>query len=419
MGIEGCGRFTRPPEDLVVATPWDGPTAERFASGSELGADPSNQTRLHWRRVDLGPNLERRLERLDPDLLIGFPAEILDRLASENQLEAAEGRSSSWSVVRKSHLGILGRTGEHPSNAMPEISSWRDLAKPEFRGKISLVDPRTDMLTFNLYIHFLSQSWFTSYADLVRMFANARSIGWGEHSALADLDRGGSRFAFGDAASAKRFPYASFLPITGIDWIEGAAVYRGSKRREAAARAMRSFEINEGNGYSSLANLGGSRVRNLVVDLFGATLVDAQSELSLAWDGLLAAGRAERMEAFLVEPPPWPPASIVLLSRSSGPGGGSMLETLVGQLTNRPPAGAGWSSRPQWNQNPSTPRLSRNSPESTKARSALRLNFAAGSERSGPPGLGNVIVGSKGRRPPRLLSTPNTWKRCYLDSGNV
>jgi hypothetical protein len=65
-----------------------------------------------------------------------------------------------------------------------------------------------------------------------------------------------------------------------------------------------------------------------VADLLGATLVDAQDELWTAWRALEGVADRERALAWLVEPPPWPPASV---SRYLGQGGEramALIETL-------------------------------------------------------------------------------------------
>ena len=70
----------------------------------------------------------------------------------------------------------------------------------------------------------------------------------------------------------------------------------------------------------------------------GPTLVDAQDELWAAWGRLEAAGRPERAERWMTEPPPWPPASIARMLQR-GEEGGTLLETLTGVLRTLEDAG--------------------------------------------------------------------------------
>ncbi len=70
---------------------------------------------------------------------------------------------------------------------------------------------------------------------------------------------------------------------------------------------------------------------DLLADLLGATLVDAQDELRVAWTRLETSGHPARAERWMVEPPPWPPASVALLT-ARGPEGLALLETLLAQV---------------------------------------------------------------------------------------
>ncbi len=69
----------------------------------------------------------------------------------------------------------------------------------------------------------------------------------------------------------------------------------------------------------------------LLADLLGATLVDARDERLSAWNALESANHPAKAEADLVEPPPWPPASVEKLLLTD-PHAMPMLETLAAQL---------------------------------------------------------------------------------------
>jgi hypothetical protein len=78
---------------------------------------------------------------------------------------------------------------------------------------------------------------------------------------------------------------------------------------------------------------GNTAADELLADLLGATLVDAQDELWGAGEALARAGQPAQLEQFLAEPPPWPPASVEELVRK---GSEDLLETLAGQIAPDP-----------------------------------------------------------------------------------
>ena len=70
---------------------------------------------------------------------------------------------------------------------------------------------------------------------------------------------------------------------------------------------------------------------DLLADLLGATLIDARDELKAAHEALERAGRPEKAERWMTEPPPWPPASVAkILGRESN--AMPLVETLAAQL---------------------------------------------------------------------------------------
>jgi hypothetical protein len=116
---------------------------------------------------------------------------------------------------------------------------------------------------------------------------------------------------------------------------------------EAAARAPR--VAWHGEGVSGGASQEG--VDALVADLLGATLVDAQDELWLAWSALERAGFPESVHERFTEPPPWPPASIEKYLKRKGESSMSLIETLAAELAPTPSVRAwlvrSWLSPPR------------------------------------------------------------------------
>ena len=76
---------------------------------------------------------------------------------------------------------------------------------------------------------------------------------------------------------------------------------------------------------------------DLLGDLLGATLVDAQAELATACKAVDGGGPAAAQGlAWLSEPPPWPPASVAKLLARGGDRALAMVQDLAGQIAPDP-----------------------------------------------------------------------------------
>jgi hypothetical protein len=112
------------------------------------------------------------------------------------------------------------------------------------------------------------------------------------------------------------------------------------KWREGYARLVRiaghegRLPRRAGTGQAGVPSAAGTDL--LVADLLGATLVDAQDELWLAWASLERAGVPEQGVQWLTEPPPWPPASVAKYLRRDGERAMSLTETLAAELAPEP-----------------------------------------------------------------------------------
>ncbi len=95
---------------------------------------------------------------------------------------------------------------------------------------------------------------------------------------------------------------------------------------------------------TSLAAAERGSVSVLVADLLGSTMVDAQDELWTAWRALETLSDRDKAMAWLVEPPPWPPASIAKLLDRDNEAGMALIETLAALVAPEPPARA-WLER--------------------------------------------------------------------------
>ncbi len=79
---------------------------------------------------------------------------------------------------------------------------------------------------------------------------------------------------------------------------------------------------------------------SLIADLLGSTLVDAQDELWTAMRAIEAVPDHEKATEWLLEPPPWPPASVAKYLRREGEHAMALIETLAAELAPEPPARA-------------------------------------------------------------------------------
>ena len=184
-------------------------------------------------------------------------------------------------------------------------------------------DPRVDGPSLAWAVKVLEQRpWREGYATLVKLAAHERRIG-------------------GRATAGRRPPHHD----AGLDEVdfsprECAAILR-STRDPADAREFVRFliETREMEAAPTPSGDGSARdrdVESLVGDLLGATLVDAQDELWAAWRALEEAGSPEPAHKWLIEPPPWPPASIEKYLKREGERAMSLIETLAGELSPRP-----------------------------------------------------------------------------------
>jgi len=117
--------------------------------------------------------------------------------------------------------------------------------------------------------------------------------------------------------------------------VEGTAIV-ASTSNEPRARIFLQF-LAERHGAKPLPAEAAldPTVRELLGDLLGSTMVDAQDELLAAWEALGGVDSAPPSPAlsWMIEPPPWPPASVHKLLLVGGDRGLGMAQDLAGQLT--------------------------------------------------------------------------------------
>lgn len=306
--------------DLVVATDWS--IAECRALAMRLAP-----LRIGWVRAAGGadPTQLVATSGIGPgriDAILGGPADVYAVLEAAGRLEPGA------IVARRSLLGFARRPEPEPG----VVTGWDELGTADWQDAVALGDPRDDAATLGgARAHLESFDWSDGYADLVRAAGRALPIGRGAEAALAPLVEGRARIAPGFSTRTQAEPGLLFstLTLTG-ERPEGAAIVRGARNLDAARRFLTLIGELVVRNEPDAARDGPTPVQAvarpesertaeaLLADLLGAVLVDAQPELRAALRTLDTTTHpdAARAAAWLVVPPPWPPASITQLQRS-------------------------------------------------------------------------------------------------------
>ncbi len=305
--LPGCDWTSR--KDLVIATSWSLDDRARMAQGFEdwLASSGRNTVRIDWEILDPGDDLPTMaVRRHPPDLLLGAPARDLDRLARSGRLTPLPITGfPSWAIAREETL-----------------RRRRDADGPGF------ADPRHDRIALAWAESQLIEGQFaTGYARLVREAGMDYRIGRRPRFSTAAISRNGLVPAVGSEPDDKGT----------VRWIEGVAVVDGS-RHPTEARLFVEFlaAIGAARPDSSGPDLRSDASLELLSDLLGATLVDSQDELHVAWSVLERAGSPPASLHALTEPPPWPPASIAKILDREGDVAMAMIEALAGQIATEP-----------------------------------------------------------------------------------
>ncbi len=281
---------------LRIASAWPRTEREKLERGfrdwlaSAGGEDAGATIRLIWLDVPAASPGAAGGRSLRTDLLLGGPPREYLRLARAGQLLPLEGQSPTcWLALRHESAPPRAEVGADPASG--------------------LLDPRTDPPTLAWACGQLDQNrWPEGYARLVRLYGHATGpTGWSGGSAAALLE-------------------------------EGAAACQGTSH-ERLARAFLRFLVDRRGARAGVD----SRDRDpdatdLLADLLGSTLVDAQDELRLAWAALDRRGLPAHSPAqfWMTERPPWPPASVEKLQSRSGDRAMALVHELAAQVAPDP-----------------------------------------------------------------------------------
>jgi hypothetical protein len=275
------------------------------------------------------------------DLVLGGPwwAYALRRGDTPKGATRGDGeRASSWVALPPATVGVWV---EETVSRLPArgASFWSLAADESLARRLGWADPRTDGPLLTAAAGHLALDWSAGYADLVRWSAQARCE--------PDLSPSGTwpglvAAFWGDSESASEARGFRFHGCAEYEpFVQGAAVLPGAREAESLHAALqglgspgRPVRAETGTDSSFLQSPMGM---SLLADLLHATLVAAQPELRQAWAVLRVAksrgtDTASRAEHWIVQPAPWPPASVELLKTK--PRARTLLWELAVQLTS-------------------------------------------------------------------------------------
>lgn len=355
IGALGSG-CAREGDELTIVSPWSEPERDLLATAFRRWAEANpavatGPVRIHWIPLAPGDDPTRAVRRrVPPDLLLGGAAAVYHRLARSRWLIPIERTAHPpWCVARRVPIGLAinlkvfqaaTATATATARRPPDLeASSRNAPRPEL---LAFDDFRRDPVALAWAKGELTAgSWAEGYARLVRDAGHPRRIGRQAGAAMAAVERGEAAMtpipAPTPGGQSARPDALVFQEVEdAAEWVEGVAVVRGGSHPSLAQEFVR-FLADRGQAEtpSSCDLKDDPAVDPLLADLLGATLVDAQDELRAAWARLRAAGLPDRAVRWMTEPPPWPPASIARMIEQ-GEHGGTLLDTLTGELAPEP-----------------------------------------------------------------------------------
>ena len=336
LAAPGCMQAEVDTADLLIVSPW--PEEERarleeeyqrwreHAPGATTGA-----CRIAWYPLAMGDD-PAGVVRWRPavDVVLGGPATVFERLAESGRLAPIEpGGRAGWRVSRTAPIGLAINTAV--SRVVTPAAEKGSPRPPE--ATVVFDDPRHDPIALAWAREQLgADGWSEGYARLVESVGHPRRVGRLQGAALAAVERGEAALTPAVAPLSTTRRSIVFVPAsTRSEWREGVAILSAGRHLDRSREFLR-FLADRGQADpppSELTPAAGSD--GLLAELLGATLVDAQDECWTAWSALRLAGRPERLEIWMTQPPPWPPASIEKILQQDA--SGALLDTLVEQVT--------------------------------------------------------------------------------------
>jgi hypothetical protein len=271
---------------------------------------------------------------LEADIVIGGPIDAYRALAPSGLFRDLP--AGPFQVARRASVALLALPGavEPPTTGS---LNWATLEESRWDGRYVLASPRHDLFTqAAVCSHIRANPFAGAYADLVLAFARAPSLARSVRAGLSFAQRNRVPYvlapdALGAAFDLSAYRFASPQP----DFDEGLAVLASSRAANAAV------QLHDTLGPTAIEASAAidPRETSLLALLLGSTLVAPHRELRHAIRALDAAEKdrpsaARRARTWLVEPPPWPPASMLRLRARSG--GRRLLEQLAEQIAPDP-----------------------------------------------------------------------------------
>jgi hypothetical protein len=278
---------------------------------------------INWIRPVPGISLSALARHSRPiDAVLTADPETLDRLAAAKRLDGPA------LPLGQLALGLAVQQEVFIDRAMPAPGGTDPLTDPRLLGLVAIDDPRHDAASRAWMIEPFTASptrFPSAYAAAIERAANALPIGAAPAAALRDVI---ARRA-GAAPAVAPVPDPLIWSPRGDALTPRLAGLRGA-RPDTTARLDALASLWSGSPRPAPVPAALPSPSPLLTTLLGAALVDAQPELARAWERLRRAEMPPRLVAFLVEPPPWPPASITRLQ--ADPGRGELVDALAEHL---------------------------------------------------------------------------------------
>ncbi|MGO9919192.1 MAG: hypothetical protein ACLQIB_31395 [Isosphaeraceae bacterium] len=365
LALVGCSDAA---DRLVVATWWQlddrVPLEAAFrqwlaSSGRDLARHPLE---LEWRLVSDWDDWQRELARRHPpDVLLGGRVESLDRLAQSGRLTAVrKDAAKPWLLIRSGEIRLADRSGraagqsELPHSRARAGMGGSGAVEATAARDVTFDDPRVDPLSRAWVASLLDIEHFRAgYARLVSCAGSRRRLGrrlgaargavergeadlcplWIKDRDGAEVGRQARRMNGGRAGGDRDGLHEGAVPPR---LVEGAAIVTGGANERLAGEFLRFLEQKYPDGPAAATIAAGSRadpqIEDLVADLVGATLIDAQDELWAARAALDRSGDPEPALTWMTQPPPWPPASIARLLARGGSDGLNLMQALAQEI---------------------------------------------------------------------------------------
>ena len=241
--------------ELTVYTAVEAEDLKRYASAFN---EDHPDIKINWVRDSTGVVTAKLLAEKDnpqADVVWGLAATSLMLLKTEGMLEAYKpngvekldpkfvdsANPPSWTGMDAWIAAVCVNTVEAKAKGLPMPTSWKDLAKPVYKGHVVMPNPNssgTGFLDVSSWLQIFGEKEGWAFMDALH-----QNIAWYTHSGSKPCRQAGSgeapigiSFAFrGAKVKAQGAPVEIILPSEGVGWdMEATAIIKGTKKIEAA-----------------------------------------------------------------------------------------------------------------------------------------------------------------------------------------